>query len=130
MNLTIKKLALFLYIVSPSLYAHNRGNPLPEELKEYLSFIYEKTHQQKSLPSLEYVCALIKQNNPAISKTHLINAIEDALLLIQEYNHLSTPDYNTELMTNYFQKSLNDFENIQPTHSINSNKTVLRQTDD
>ncbi len=140
MNVIIKKLWLLLFLVSPTLYANGRDNQLPEELKEYLSFIYEKTHLQKTLPSLEYICALIKQHNPAIPKAHLINAIEEALLLLEKYTIKEIDCFDIPEITDYLQtyldiiednQSLNNFDHITKKDFIlrQNDKAITRQVD-
>ena len=107
----MKTLWLLVAIASSSTYADNQPSPLPNELKKYLSFIYEKTRQQEILPSLEYVYTLIKHNSPEISKIDLINAIKEALSLIDKHNSIKTRTCNLESMSNYFYENLDLLKN-------------------
>lgn len=67
---------------------------------------------------MEYVCTVIKQNLSNVSKTDLINAIKNALLVIQEYKHISTQKYNTELMFSYLHESLDSLQGIKEIQSL------------
>ena len=111
MKNSMKTLWLLVAIASSSTYADNQPSPLPNELKKYLSFIYEKTRQQEILPSLEYVYTLIKHNSPEISKIDLINAIKEALSLIDKHNSIKTRTCNLESMSNYFYENLDLLKN-------------------
>ena len=111
MKNSMKTLWLLVAIASSSTYADNEPSPLPNELKKYLSFIYEKTRQQEILPSLEYVYTLIKHNSPEISKIDLINAIKEALSLIDKHNSIKTRTCNLESMSNYFYENLDLLKN-------------------
>ncbi|HSC25159.1 MAG TPA: hypothetical protein VLB80_03010 [Candidatus Babeliales bacterium] len=109
MNNTLSIVSLCFLILSSTLYTSNDDNPLPEQLKEYLSYLYEKTHQTKNIPSLEHIYFLLQQDNSNIPKAKLIAAIQDSILLVQEYKDLSLEERNGESIIGYLNRNLNNF---------------------
>ncbi len=107
MKIFIHKLLLFFFTTSYIVCSLD-NNTSPTELKKYISLIHTTTPHHKQLPSLKDISTISQQNNSAIPKEKIIDAIQDALLLIKKYDYIYAQHCDiktiTECLNNHLEQ--------------------------